>query len=106
MTDSFDLGKIRTAVSWKLLRSLSGQRFCQTGTMSATRAQMDTLIAACGGTVDATVKTATDWLIVPNDPSFRKGSKYKAAQSQGTKIITEAEFCGMILPSAEELLNM
>lgn len=100
---TFNLGTVQTAAKWKLLRSLAGHRFCQTGTMSVTRAEMDQLIIACGGEVHAVIKTQTDYLIVPSDDSYRKGSKYKAAENAGTKIITEAEFCEMILPTEEEL---
>lgn len=100
---TFDLGTVNKAVAWKMLKSLKGLHFCQTGSMSITRAQMDQLIVACGGVVDAVVKSQTDYLIVPNDPAFRKGSKYKAAQAQGTSVISEEEFCGMILPTEEEL---
>ena len=99
----FDLAVITTAVKWKMLNRQDGKRFCQTGTMSCTRAQMEQLIAAVGGLCDSTVKSATDYLIVPNDPSFRKGSKYKAAQDAGVTVISEQEFCEMILPTVEEL---
>lgn len=105
-TVTFDLATIHKAVEWKLLKSLAGKRFCQTGTMSCSRAQMDQLIVAVGATPDSTVKQATDYLIVPNDPAFRKGSKYKAAEASGTTIITEEEFCMMIMPTENELRTM
>lgn len=101
----FKLATVQQAVSWKLLKTVSGKNFCQTGSMSISRADMDTLITAVGGNVHNAVKSNTNFLIIPNDPSFRKGSKHKEAENRGTTVITEQEFCEMIFPTVEELLG-
>lgn len=102
---NFNLATVQQAVSWGLLITHNGRNFCQTGSMSISRADMDALIGAIGGNVHNAVKTNTDFLIIPNDPSFRRGSKYKEAQDRGKTVITEEEFCGMILPTVEQLLG-
>lgn len=103
---TFDLNTLHQAVTWKLLKPLGGRSFCQTGSMSISRAQMDQLITVCGGSLHSVIKSSTNYLIVPNGPEFRKGSKYKAALDQGVTVITEDEFCGMILPTEKELRAM
>jgi NAD-dependent DNA ligase len=102
---TFDLGTVQKAAEWSLLRSLAGKTFCQTGSMSISRDDMQQLIAAVGGTVHTAVKSNTNYLIVPNDPSFRKGSKYNEAVKRGTTVLTEQDFCEMIFPTIDELLG-
>lgn len=102
---NLDLTTINTAANYKMLNPLGGKGFCQTGAMSITREQMDQLIAALGGEPHNAVKASTKYLIVPNEPDFRKGSKYRAAVERGTVIITEQQFVELILPSVDELLG-
>lgn len=102
---TFNLTTVKTAVKWKMLKDLEGKVFCQTGTMSLKRPEMVQLILACGGATHDVINNSVDFLIVPTDDGFRKGSKYNAAQERGVKIITESEFCEMILPTVEELRN-
>lgn len=95
---------IEQAVQWGLLKSLVGKSFCMTGAMSLTRQGMQDLIRALGGDAHDAVKKGTTYLIVPNGEDFRKGSKFRAAQSNGVETISEEEFAAMILPTIEELL--
>lgn len=93
------------AVEWGLLKTLHGMSFAQTGTMSTTRPRIEQIIVALGGQVHNNVTATTSFLIVPGETGFRKGGKYNAAVRNKTTVITEAEFCGMIFPSLEELLG-
>lgn len=97
-----DLTTLNRAVAFGMLHKLNGQGFCQTGSMSITRQEMDQIITALHGRVDSAVKSNTTYLIVPNG-DYRKGSKHKAAMQRGTVIITEAEFVNLILPTEDEL---
>ena len=97
--------ELATAVKWGLLKTLQGKSFCQTGSMSTTRARIENIINALGGEVHADIRSTTDYLIVPGTEGYRQGSKYKAAVNKGKMVITEAQFCAMILPTVEELLG-
>ena len=105
METKFDVEVLRTAVHYGMLKTLGGQGFCQTGTMSITRDKLERLIAELGGVPTSAVTATTEYLIVPNEEDFRKGSKYRAALSRGIAIITEKQFVDMILPSVDELLG-
>lgn len=98
-----DTTALQTAVQWGCARSLAGKSFCLTGAMSLTRTDMELVINALGGTAQNSVRNSTDYLVVPEADGFRKGSKFKAAQAQGKIVITEEEFCELILPSLDEL---
>ena len=100
-----DLSNIQTAMDWGLLKSLNGKSFCMTGTMSAKRAEMGHLIDLLGGVYHDAVRQGTDYLIIPDYDTLRAGSKYNAAQRLGKVVLTEEEFCGMILPTLDELLG-
>jgi NAD-dependent DNA ligase len=100
-----DLGNVELAVTWGLLKSLRGKSFCMTGTMSAKRAEMEKLITLLGGSFHDAVRQGTDYLIIPDYDTLRAGSKYDAATRLGKVILTEEEFCGMILPTLDELLG-
>ena len=99
---NFRLATVQQAVVWGLLKPHADKNFCS---MSISRADMDSLIGAIGGNVHSAVKSNTNFLIVPNDPSFRRGSKFKEAENRGVPVITEQEFCEMITPTVEELLG-
>lgn len=103
MTNKLDSKDFDRALRFNLFKQLHGHKFCQTGTMSITRAQLESLITALGAENHHAIKTSTTALIVPNGMDFRKGSKYNAAVKAGTMIITEREFCEMFLPGLDEL---
>ena len=100
-----DLSNVEQAVKWGLLKSLSGKSFCMTGTMSAKRQEMERLINLLGGDYHDAVRAGTDYLIIPDYDTLRAGSKYNAAQRLGKVVLTEEEFCNMILPTLDELLG-
>ncbi len=100
-----DLSEVETAMKWGLLKSLDGKSFCMTGTMSAKRAEMEHLINLLGGICHDAVRQGTDYLLIPDYDTLRAGSKYNAAQRLGKVVLTEEEFCNMILPTLDELLG-
>ena len=104
-TVKVDYATLEKAVNWGLLNDLNYKSFCQTGTMSVKRQDMEWLISKCGGQVHSAIKSTTDYLIVPDIDGFRKGSKYQAAQRNGTVVITEEQFAEMLLPSVTQLLG-
>lgn len=87
-----------------LLKRLDGRAFCMTGTLSMKRAEITELIETLGGTVHSQVKQTTSHLLIP-DWDVNASSKFDAATRQGTEVITESDFCDMILPTVEELLE-
>lgn len=97
---SSDVNKV---LGFDLFKELGGKAFCMTGTMSVSRQHLESVINYCGGVNHASIKSNTFALLVPNGDDFRKGSKYQAALSKGIMIVTEREFCQMILPSIDEL---
>lgn len=100
-----DLSDVDTAMKWGLLKSLDGKSFCMTGTMSAKRAEMEKLITLLGGHCHDAVRAGTDYLLIPDYDTLRAGSKYNAASRLGKVVLTEEEFCNMILPTLDELLG-
>lgn len=97
---------VQYAVAYGMLsRSLvKGKSFCITGILSVKRSQMVDLIAALDGINSVGVNQTTNYLIIPTSQGVRS-SKYEKALLYGTKIITEAEFCEMIMATEEELRN-
>lgn len=102
---TWDHTALTKAQDYKLLRNISGMAFAMTGEMSVTRPVMALTIQAAGGVVHDAIRDTTKFLVVPNDPDFRKGSKYKEAQRQGKAIISEQELCDMIMPTVDDLLG-
>ena len=100
-----DLSNVDQALAWGLLKSLNGKSFCMTGTMSAKRAEMEKLITLLGGNYHDAVRQGTDYLLIPDYDTLRAGSKYDAATRLGKVVLTEEEFCNMILPTLDELLG-
>lgn len=94
---------INQVLSYQLFNNLRGRNFCQTGTMSVSRSQLEMIITSLGGYAHDTVKSTTDYLIIPNGNDFKMGSKYNAAVKADCMIITEEDFCKMFLPSIDEL---
>jgi len=68
-------------------RTLSGQIFVLTGSMSQARKDIKALIEAQGGKVTASVSRKTGYLVAGDAP----GSKAKKATELGVPILTEAE---------------
>lgn len=92
------------AINWGMLRSLRGQRICVTGTLSVERKSLMGLISMLGGENHSSVTSTTTLLVTPNE-DVRKGSKYREAITKCIEIITEEQFCDIILRSPEELLS-
>lgn len=69
-------------------KPLQGMVFCITGSLSKGRDEVQNLIEAAGGLAKSGVTKATTYLVAGDEPG---GSKLKAAQKHGTKIISEAE---------------
>jgi NAD-dependent DNA ligase len=100
----FDPRVIRQARDWGLLKRLpNGSSFCLTGKASTTRNNFSSLIINLGGAVHDKVFAYTDYLICASEDTT--SAKAQAAKRNGTKIITEAEFCAMIFPTLDELLE-
>lgn len=96
---------VKKGIEWGLLKQLNGKSFCFTGTASIKRDDLVQLITQLDGNVQSSVTKTTAYLICPNE-TFRKGSKYNAALSHGVPVISEDEFCALILPSLDELLGV
>lgn len=102
MTDRSKL--LSYAAQHGLLKRLDGRAFCMTGTLSMKRAEIEELIEILGGTVHSQVKQSTSYLLIP-DWDVNSSSKFQAASRSGVNVLTEADFCEMILPSVDELLT-
>jgi len=76
-----------------------GQVFMFTGALSITRREAQRLVEEKGGIPGASVNRSTDYLVVGSKP----GSKLFRAQQLGTKILTEADFWGLMEPREEEV---
>ncbi len=75
------------------VNKLNGQSFIVTGTLpTLTREEVHKRIIQYGGTVQTSVTSKTNYLIVGENA----GSKLDKAKKYGTKIISEKEFLGMI----------
>lgn len=96
--------KVAQAIKWGMLRPLTNKKICMTGTLSVERKSLMTIINMLGGENHSSVTSSTDLLIVPNE-EVRKGSKYRAAVAKGIQILSEEQFCDLILRSPEELLS-
>ena len=73
---------------------LAGLTFCFTGKLEKmTRNEANALVTEHGGTPKNGVVKGLSYLVTN---STEQTSKYKKAQAQGTKIITEEEFLAMI----------
>lgn len=97
--------EIRLAAQWGLLKQLNSYSFCFTGKHSEARHRMAEMVSLLGGVWHASISGSTNYLVIPNDDT-NNSAKKRAALAAGTTIITEAELCAMILPTAEELLAM
>lgn len=72
---------------------LHGQSFVFTGTLEKlTRQEAQALVRKFGGVVASSVSQKTNYLVIGSEA----GSKAKAAKSLGVKILTEAEFLGLV----------
>lgn len=106
----YDPDSLRLAAEWGLLKKLDSQAFSLTGTLSISRAEMVSLIAQLDGRVNTVVTKSTDFLIAAQQQIGQieygsRGAKYRAAMQLGITIISEEQFCDMILPTLDELLT-
>jgi len=75
---------------------LAGTTWVITGTLSVEREAIAELIRQHGGKVSSSISKKTTYLLAGEEA----GSKLEKAQSLGVKVVSEAEFRGMILPAA------
>ncbi len=71
---------------------LAGKSFVLTGTLSATRAQVEARIVAAGGRVTGSVSKKTDFVVAGENA----GSKRAKAEDLGVSVIDEAELGRML----------
>lgn len=95
---------ITTAREFGLLRThkVRGKEFAFTGTLSVKRDEIKAIIGLLGGFSSDSVRSSTDYLLIP-DASVARSSKLRAAQERGITIITETDFCLRIFPTLAEL---
>ncbi|MFW9864706.1 MAG: BRCT domain-containing protein [Candidatus Thorarchaeota archaeon] len=75
-------------------KKLEGMSFCFTGKLETMkRAEAEQLVRDHGGEAKSSVVKNLSYLVTNSDEPT---TKYKKAQAQGTKIITEEEFLKMI----------
>lgn len=98
-----DLGYLREAGRWGLLRDLDGRTVCLTGKMSLPRAQVEKLIEAADGRFTNTMTGAVQ-ILVTADPDSRS-TKVQAAMRAGIPVLSEAQFVTRLMPSPDELLT-
>lgn len=98
-----DHDNLMIAAEWGVLNSLEDKIICVTGALSVSRGDMERFIHALGGVMTGTVNTTTDYLVC-SDPN-KLTAKLKEATVRGVPILSEEEFCGMIVPTVEELLG-
>lgn len=89
---------IRKAAYWGLFTLPSKKNFCVTGTVSVSREDLRVFLKELGLTLQGSVSSSTDFLIVPDGKHDIRSAKYQAAMRNGTYIMSETEFCNMILP--------
>lgn len=100
---NIDYANLARAAEWELLKSLSGKTICITGALSMSRDDLERFIRALGGQMTESVNNFTDYLVCAD--SSKMSSKLKEATVRGVPVLTEEEFCGMIMPTVEELLG-
>lgn len=74
--------------------TLSGQKFCITGTLTMKRSELQKLIKDNGGQAVSSVSSNTDYLITNDKES--SSSKFKKAKELNIPIITEDKFLALI----------
>ena len=96
---------LKTAHEWGLVKDLAGQSYCLTGTASVTRSTFQTLIIVLGGRNHSSIRPDTKFLIVGEgaEVSNLQTKKLDNARKQGVIVITESQFCEMIIPSLADL---
>lgn len=86
------------AIDWDLISDdeVFGMFFCTTGRLSVLREEFNSLVTLLGGYPRDTVSAAVDYLVVP-DGSPLTSAKARRAKELGVAVISESEFCGMII---------
>jgi DNA ligase (NAD+) len=74
--------------------SLSGKKFCITGTLSMKRSELQKIIKENGGQAVSSVSSNTDYLITNDTES--SSSKFKKAKELSIPIISETKFLEMV----------
>jgi DNA ligase (NAD+) len=87
-----DLELAGVAIQEKIRGKLTGMSFCFTGSMSRKRPELEALVTSNGGEVKASVSKKLTYLVA----SAASTTKAAAAQKNGTKILTEDEFLGLV----------
>jgi NAD-dependent DNA ligase len=101
--DERDLGHLKLAGDWKLLRDMSGWKVCMTGKMSMERSQLAALVEAAGGQFTNSMSNSVRLLIVADDATWT--TKLEKAEEAGTRVMRESEFAAELLPTPAELLS-
>lgn len=101
--DERDLGHLKLAGDWKLLRDMSGWKVCMTGKMSMERSQLAALVEAAGGQFTNSMSSSVRLLIVADDATWT--TKLEKAEEAGTLVMRESAFAAELLPTPAELLS-
>ena len=91
--------------------SLKGKTFSTTGHVGITRDKLIEVITNNGGRFEARPKYGVNYLITNLDWNKgstiepKKSSKLIEAERNGIKIISEAQFCAMVIKDEEEIIS-
>lgn len=98
MSLGHDLHYVPRARDWGLLSSkeILGRHVCTSGRLSVLREEFISLVTGLGASFTGGVSTAVDYLVVPDNATLTS-AKSRRAQALGVKIITESQFCEMIV---------
>ena len=98
MSLSHELLFVPRARDWGILSSkeVSGKHICTSGQLSVLREDFVSLIASLGASFTGGVNKAVDYLVVPDNATLTS-VKSRRAQALDVKIITESQFCEMIV---------
>lgn len=98
MSLEHELLSVPRARDWGILSSkeISGKCVCTSGQLSVLRAEFVSLAVGLGASFSDRVSGGVDYLVVPDTATFTS-AKSRRAQALDVKIITESQFCGMIV---------
>jgi NAD-dependent DNA ligase len=98
-TDNTDVWKVLDVM--EITDALKGQRVCFTGHISLPRNQVQEIVRKAGGECHDSIKWNTTLLVTNKDWTANSvdgaSSKFRKAQSNGTKIISEQKFIDYIV---------
>ena len=86
------------ARDWGILsnKEISGKLFCSSGRLSVLRMEFVSLVTSLGGSFSDGVSGEVDYLVVSDSSTFTS-TKARRAKALDVKIITESQFCEMII---------